>query len=318
MLALTGGTGFVGGHVLTAAASAGATVRALTRRPQPPRPGVEWIEGPLDDPVALSRLCDGADAVLHIAGAINVPTRAAFDAANVLGTQAMLAAATQAGVRRFVQVSSLAAREPSLSDYGTSKAAADSLVQASVLDWVIVRPPAVYGPGDREMLELFRLIARGFAPAIGAGRFSLIHVADLAAGLLSLATAVRVPQTVFEIDDGRAGGVSHAGFARLAGQALGSSPRIISVAPSLLRLAANAATAAARLAGVTPKLTPDRARYFSHPDWTADSAPLRATGLWRPQIPLERGLADTVVWYRAQGWLPALPARANPPIARRA
>ena len=142
ILAITGATGYVGRRVLALAES---PVRALTRRPQSPQPGVAWIEGDLADTAALAQLCKGADAVLHIAGVVNAPTRAAFDAGNVAGTAAMLAAA---GSRRFVHVSSLAAREPQISNYGASKAAAERLVMTSDLDWVIVRPPGVYGPGD--------------------------------------------------------------------------------------------------------------------------------------------------------------------------
>src|SRR3546814_14244242 len=73
----------------------------------------------------------------------------------------MIAAAAAADVGRFVHVSSLAAREPELSAYGRSKAESEKLMAESGLDWAIVRPPAVYGPGDRESLELFRMAARG-------------------------------------------------------------------------------------------------------------------------------------------------------------
>lgn len=301
-LAVTGSTGFVGGHLLDTALASGHAVRALTRRPQPPRECVTWIAGDLSDPAALATLCQGATAVIHVAGAINAPSFAAFDAANVDGTRAMLQATTAAGVRRFVQVSSLAAREPQLSDYGASKAAADDLVATSGLDWVILRPPAVYGPGDRETFELIRAVARGFAPAIGRGRFSLVYVADLAAALLALATAPAVPAAVFEIDDG-SGGLSHAEFARAAGRAVGRAPLILPVAPPVLKAAAVVSSAVARSLGATPKLTPDRARYFAHPDWTANAHPLIATGLWQPQVGLAEGLWRAVAWYRAQGWL---------------
>jgi uncharacterized protein YbjT (DUF2867 family) len=155
ILAITGGTGFVGEHLLRAAAAAGHSIRALTRTPRAGEQGIVWIEGALDRPQSLARLVERADAVIHIAGLIS-GSRTAFEAVNVQGTAALIDAARYAGVRRFIHVSSLAAREPELSDYGWSKAESERIVAASGLDWTIVRPPAVFGPGDRETLELFR------------------------------------------------------------------------------------------------------------------------------------------------------------------
>ena len=156
-LAITGGTGFVGSHLIDVALDADHEVKALTRREQRERDGVDWVLGDLGSRDALEWLVDGADAVVHVAGTISAPTAAGFDKGNVEGTLAMLAAATAGGVQRFVHVSSLAAREPKLSLYGASKAKAEELVHSSGLDWAIVRPPAVYGPGDKETLELFRI-----------------------------------------------------------------------------------------------------------------------------------------------------------------
>ena len=113
-LAVTGGTGFVGSHLIDSALAAGHRVSALTRRQQPPRAGVNWVEGDLGDRDALTRLVEGADAAIHVAGLLSARNEAEFDGANVVGTLATLAAATAAGTRRFVFVSSLAAREPAL------------------------------------------------------------------------------------------------------------------------------------------------------------------------------------------------------------
>ncbi len=289
-IAVTGGTGFVGRRVLFLH---DGQARALARQPQPPRRLVWWVAGNLADTTALARLCDGASAVIHVAGVVNAPTRAEFDAGNVAGTAAMLAAAQNAGVKRFVHVSSLAAREPQLSMYGASKAAAEALVTASALDWVIVRPPAVYGPGDREMRDIYRLAARGIAIA-PPGRISLLHVDDLATALLALAAA-GPSRTTLEIDDGAANGHSHAEFARAIGAALGVRPLVIPLPARLLRLAA--------ALGVSSKLTRDRAAYISHPDWVARGGNAALAGLWAPRFDAAAGIADTVAGYRRQGWL---------------
>ncbi|MGH6652888.1 MAG: NAD(P)H-binding protein, partial [Sphingopyxis sp.] len=108
VLAMTGATGFVGGATMRLAVAQGWHVRALTRRPQPAQPCVTWIAGALDQPEALAELAAGSDVVLHIAGVVNVPTRAAFEAGNATATGNVIDAARAAGVTRFVHVSSLA------------------------------------------------------------------------------------------------------------------------------------------------------------------------------------------------------------------
>ncbi|MGB3802972.1 MAG: NAD(P)H-binding protein, partial [Sphingopyxis granuli] len=221
-LAMTGATGFVGRATLRQAVEAGWHVRALTRRAQEARDGVTWIAGALDRPDSLAEMAAGADALLHIAGVVNVPTRAAFEAGNVVATANVVEAARGAGVRRFVHVSSLAAREPGLSHYGWSKARAETIVEASGLDWTIVRPPAVFGPGDTEMLDLFRMARRSLMLIPPRGRMSAIYVDELARLLVALAAErhAGVGQT-YEPDDGQPGGWSHRGFARAIGRAVG-------------------------------------------------------------------------------------------------
>lgn len=298
MLAITGGTGFVGRALVEAALAAGHRVRALARRAQPPRASLEWISGALDDAAALAELVAGADAVVHVAGAVSAADRAAFAAANIAGTEAMLRAAVDAGMKRFVHVSSLAARAPALSNYGWSKAEGEARVEAAALDWVIVRPPGVYGPGDLEMLDLYRLARRGFVLA-PPGRFSLIYVDDLARLLLALATTP-TPRAVYEPDDGTPGGWRHAGYGRAIGAALGKRVTPLPIPPFALHFAAQIDRG---LRGRAAKLTPDRARYLAHPDWTVDPARRPPPALWQPCVPATEGMAQTADWYHAQGLL---------------
>ena len=299
-LAVTGGTGFVGSHLVDAALAAGHDIKALTRREQPPRDGVEWIGGDLGSRDALEKLVDGADAIVHVAGTINAPNAAGFDKGNVAGTLAMLAAATAGGVRRFIHVSSLAAREPKLSLYGASKARAEELVHSSGLDWAIVRPPAVYGPGDKETLELFRMAKLGLMLMPPKGHVSVIHADDLARLLLALAGPATPPSILIEADDGKPGGWSHRQFARALAAAGGTRPAIISSPGILLRLAARADHL---LRGEKAKLTVDRAAYFSHRNWVVEPKRACPPQLWQPRIETMQGLAATADWYRAQGWL---------------
>src|SRR3546814_2404246 len=130
ILAMTGATGFVGRATLRRAVAAGWHIRALTRRPQQPVDGVTWIAGALDRPDSLAELTADSEALLHIAGVVNVPTRADFEAGNATATAHVVDAARGAGVTRFVHVSSLAAREPGLSDYGWSDPKSQRLVRS--------------------------------------------------------------------------------------------------------------------------------------------------------------------------------------------
>ena len=300
MLAVTGGTGFVGSHLVEVALASGHRMKALTRRAQPGRDGVEWVEGDLSSRDSLERLVSDADAVIHIAGTISAPKAAAFQQGNVDGTLAMLAAATAGGVQRFVHVSSLAAREPKLSLYGASKAKAEALVHSSGLAWTIVRPPAVYGPGDRETLELFRMAKLGLMVMPPKGRVSIIHADDLARLLLALAGPGAPSNILIEPDDGKRGGWTHRDFARALASAVGTKAAVISSPGVLLRLAARADQL---FRGEKAKLTVDRAAYFSHRNWVVEPKRAPPPELWQPRVKTDRGLTETAIWYRGQGWL---------------
>jgi nucleoside-diphosphate-sugar epimerase len=264
------------------------------------RPNVDWVRGALDQPAALAELVAEAEAVIHVAGVLNARSAADFDRANAAGTQAMLSAAQGANVGRFVHVSSLAAREPQLSLYGASKAKSEELVAASGLPFAIVRPPAVYGPGDMETLELFRMAKFGMVLLPPKGRLSLIHVDDLARLLLALAEPGAPSGQTFEADDGRATGWSHEELAEALGVAVGRRGIRLSVPPAMLRFGARLDQL---VRGDKAKLTSDRAAYFCHPDWVVDPARAAPPKLWRAKIATTAGLAATARWYRDQHWL---------------
>ncbi|HTN14087.1 MAG TPA: NAD(P)-dependent oxidoreductase [Sphingomonadaceae bacterium] len=301
-IAVTGATGFVGQALLDEAARQGISIRALTRKPQKARMGgVEWVKGDLANGKALAALVTGAEAVIHVAGVVNAPDAAGFETGNVTGTLAMVEAAINAGVPRFVQVSSLSAREPSLSAYGASKRRAETVVKASGLDWTIVRPPAIYGPRDTEMLELFRLARWGVVPVPEDGCASMIHVSDLARLLLALVPSGEdVTHLVFEPDDGREGGWPHKEMARAIGTAMGRKV----MAPGLSKaMLLRAAALDARFRKGPAKLTTDRVNYMSHPDWVCTKGKAPPESRWTPRIDTREGLRATAAWYRENKWL---------------
>jgi len=300
-IAITGGTGFVGQALIDQARAQGVVVQALARKAQPRRDGVEWIAGDLADRAALAELVTGVEAVIHVAGLTSARHASEFEAHNVAGTLAVIEAALAAGVQRLVFVSSLSAREPGLSAYGASKARAERLVKASGLDWTIVRPPAVYGPHDKDMFELFRSAKWGVIPTPKDGRASLIHAEDLARLLLALIPGGEgVSHHSFEPDDGKRGGWSHYELARMIGWAVGRRPKVIGLSKRTMEWAAKAD---GMLRGAKAKLTLDRVGYMTHPDWVVSLGGRVPAALWRPRVETREGMKATAKWYREQGWL---------------
>ncbi len=302
LAAVTGATGFLGRHLVKTLFDQGWTVRVLTRRDAV---CAEWrgfepqaVIGDLRDAGALARLCDGADVVIHAAGLIKARNRAAYDAVNRDGAQAVARAAKRAGAS-MILVSSLAAREPQLSDYAASKRAGEDaalLLLGEALS--VVRPPAIYGPGDRETLAIFTAAQTApFLPVFDdRARLCLIHVQDAAAQIAALAAAPR--PGVFALSDARRDGYGWAELMTAASLAVNQPPRLMAIPPWTIRVAALICSV---LTGGRAIFGPGKARELLHSDWSVAGAAV----LDRPaaRFDLVSGFAQSVVWYRAHGWL---------------
>lgn len=307
-IAITGATGFVGSHLVGRLVEQGHAVRILARRPETVRRNdVEVIAGDLASHEALERLCADAQSVVHCAGVISAPSRAAYDLVNVAGTHAVLEAAKAAGVRRFVHLSSLAAREPDVSGYAASKRAGEEPVcdAGTAFSWVVLRPPAVYGPGDKATLPLIKQLTQRIAlvPGTNAGRASLIHVRDLADAIVHVVEHDELSGAVFELDDGKEGGYSWRELTCAAGEAEGHKVACVFLPRSVARLAGAVEAALARRANRTPEVTPDKVRELYHPDWVCRHNLLQERSTWHPAVGLVDGLRETASWYRKEGWL---------------
>lgn len=311
-VAVTGATGFIGSHLVRHLVDAGYGVRLLTRR-MPVSPifgdrGVDAVIGGLEDSDSLRQLLDGADAVIHAAGLIKASSREAYFSVNVAGVRRLAeAAAQQANPLRLVLLSSLAAREPQLSDYAASKRAGETALTQSAggLAWSIVRPPAVYGPGDRETLAFFRAAKRGLIPVpSGQGaRLSMIHVEDLADSVIAVMNTETAIGRAFEVDDGKPGGYSWEELAQAAGAALGGTPRLVRVPRPALAALGAMNRLGALMSGRTPMLSPGKIREICHADWACRDRALGELCGWQARRSLSAGFAQTVGWYRAHGWL---------------
>ncbi len=310
LAAVTGITGFIGGHLAGELTRRGWRLRVLAR--SMPRmqglagPPVEVVQGSLADQSALRDLVEGADAILHLAGAIKGRNRNDFMRVNAEGTAALARAwRAHAPDARFIHLSSMAAREPGLSHYAASKHAAEERLRAigAGADWSILRPAVVYGPGDRETLRIFRAASAPVQPMLNGAdaRLTLIHVSDLVRAMAALLEA-GYPSGCHEVTDARHDGYSWDELARAAASALGRTARPLHV-PEIAIRALGLIGDAAALGGVTGMLTSQKAREILHRDWSSGNASQPPASQWQPEITLDQGFAEAVAWYRAAGWL---------------
>ena len=302
-VAVTGATGFIGRALLRQLNSCGYRARVLVR-PQSLKAlqssaGVEVVAGHLGDEQALERLVAGAQAVIHCAGMVR-DGRGAFQATNVEGMRLLArVVAGQSHRPKLLSLSSLAAREPGLSAYAASKLAGEkALIQElSNGPFVILRPPAVYGPGDRELRPLFEWMMRGIAPILGSpqARFSLIFVDDLAECLVNLLDEPRVDQGIFELHDGKTSGYGWDDVGKAITALSGRPQRRLRLPASLATVIAGTNLMAQRLCGGAPMFTPGKVRELQHSNWVCDDRPLLAATNWRPKVQLEVGLRQTLL-----------------------
>jgi nucleoside-diphosphate-sugar epimerase len=307
LVAVTGGTGFVGRYAVAALARAGWSVRLLVRR-DPVHPLLKGVEpelvlGDLDDAAALARLVRGADAVVHIAGLTKAPDPATFLHVNRDGTGRLAAAVAREapGARRLL-VSSLAARVPALSPYAASKRAGEDAAASAGGAWTVLRPGVVYGPGDEEGRAVRGLAMAPFAAVPGppAPRIAMIHAADLAEAIVAFC-GTEAGSGLFELCDARPDGYDFAEILGTAAAALGRRP------PRLLRLpdaaflgAGTAADLWAALRGRRGVFGRGKARELLHRDWSADPALVPPATLWAPRVPLAQGMAEVARWWAGQ------------------
>ncbi len=301
IVAVTGVTGFVGRTVVAELAAAGWPLRVLSRRGTIDR--TTTVPGDLDDPRALSALVRDAAHVVHLAGLVKSARREDFTRVNLAGTE-RLVRAMAGGPGRLLLVSSLAARQPQLSAYAASKRAAEDIAHAILGPErvTILRPPAVYGPGDRATLPIFRQLAGGFlvAPGPRGARFSLIHVADLAALVARHLDGSMTLPALLEPDDGRPCGYGWGDLAAVASRTTGRRVRLARVPVRLLEMPARAADALARRFGLDLPLTRDKLGELGHGQWVAGGPALPDAG---PRITFDEGFGPTLDWYREAGWL---------------
>lgn len=248
------------------------------------------------------------ETIVHCGGLTSARSEDDYHAVNAGGTERLARSALESGVRRFVFISSLAARGPDgysgpISAYGRSKREAEERLAAlsDRLDVVILRPGGVYGPRDRELLPMFRMAKRGFVIGPrGSVRLQPVFVEDVAQAVVRALSCEAGPcalplaeEATHDWDD----------VARALGEGMGRSVKLVRLPSAVFWTAGLLGELGGRISRSPPALDRRRARDFSTHSWTCDPAPTTARLGWRAQVTLPEGLARTARWYRKHEWL---------------
>lgn len=322
---VTGATGFVGSHLVDCLLERGYRPRCLVRRTSNlrylNRSDVELFYGELDGSTDWDAALDGVEAIYHVAGVTFAARRQDYFRVNHRGTEAVLAAAVRRRerIKRFVLISSLAAVGPGrdcqpvteeaapapITPYGRSKLLAEEAARAvsDLLPVTIIRPPAVYGPRDYAIYELFKWISRGISPRIGRydKKISLVHARDLARGIILAAESPNAAGRTYFISNEEVYCWSQ--VSELLASILGRPVRTITIPRPVALVAALLSEALALMLNKPPILNRDKVADLSQRCWACSPERARRELGYRQQISLEDGLRETLEWYRSEGWL---------------
>jgi nucleoside-diphosphate-sugar epimerase len=324
---VTGGSGFLGSHIVEQLSQAGRPVRAFVRHSSDTKflralPNVELFEGALDDPKSLADALSGVEAVVHSAGLVKARNMDEFLRVNTRGTEHLLDAclAQQTSIKRFVLVSSITAAGPSdaygnpvpvdaiphpVTDYGRSKLEAEraALAKKDRLPVTIIRPPAIYGPRDREILDFFKAIKLRVLPLLGSpqSKLSMIFGPDCAAACIAAIDAQVPSGSIFAVDDG----VVHTMAELIAEAEAAVGKRALLRIPlprPMVEAVALVTEAYGRATDRAVMLTRDKCNELFG-QWVCDSSNTQQALGWAPSVTFSDGVKRTVDWYRSAGWL---------------
>jgi nucleoside-diphosphate-sugar epimerase len=301
--AVTGATGFVGGHLITALAKAGYHVRALTRRPQEQQDNITWISGDLKNTEALEELTKDVDVIYHLAGVVKAKNYEGFAQVNIDAVPRIVKIAiNNAPKAHFILLSSLTAREPQLSDYAMTKYLGENALTDNIahMPWTILRPPGIYGPNDYEILKLFKGIkARiGAIPGSKENRISIIYIKDLADALVLTAHEKNAFSKTLDIDDGHKNGYSVSQFVSLAAEILDIRIVKVTIPKFLLKFFGYLNYLFSHIFGYVPMVTHKKVNELCFPDWICKDDHAMNFTKWEPKVKLKTGLEKTLKWYK--------------------
>jgi nucleoside-diphosphate-sugar epimerase len=320
---ITGGTGFIGYHLIRDLLAKEWQIRCLVRKtstiPEEFIGKVEFITGDITDKTSLKGIIDNIDLVIHMAGLIKASNFKSFKKVNTEGTVNLINTIPpeKRSSIKFIFISSMAACGPSrnrqplsedqpptpISHYGQSKLLAEQAVRKSSLDYRIIRPAAVYGPGDRETLSFFRLAAKHINPRIGFRKryLSLIHVKDLISLIFKAALSDKKNQIYNATDC--TNGYSWNKIIKKASDNLDSWLVPLYIPKSFVAIAAYSATLWSKISNNSTIFNVDKFNEMKQQYWLLSSAKAQDQLDFSPAYDLQKGFSETAQWYQEKGWI---------------
>lgn len=317
---VTGATGFIGSHLVTELIKSGYRVTCLVRKSS----NLKWLEtaeadnfyGDCEDEASLSGLADDFSYVFHLAGLTKAKTDRDFFSANVRGTENILKAvvSTNPGLKRFIHLSSLAAAGPSrdgrpldeialpapVSAYGRSKLEGEStaLRHKDSIPVTIIRPPAVYGPRDKDFYLFFKMIKRGFYPHWGKCYYSMLYVDDLVSGLLLAARAKGTESAIYFLSDNKI--YSNEDIVKEIMNTLSTTAVKLPIPRPVMKLITEIGS---RIGSGASIINRDKLNELKHSHWICEADKAERELGFITKIGLKEGIKWTADWYRIQQWL---------------
>ena len=303
---VTGGTGFIGKHLVGALVKKGYQVKVIARNPQKAESveklGARVVIGDLGDGEFLRKELAGFEVIYHLAaipGQIWKIPWEEYEKVNVDFTKNLLKAAAKNKVEKFIFCSSIQAVDPS-TFYGKSKLEAEEAVRQSGLEYVIIRPGLVYGPGDKKaFLRICRLIKKGFFPLVDGGkaRLAIIFIDDL----INLFLQSLSPEVKNKMLWGIGEEIRYKNLAKIIGKELGKPYWQPSLPARLVKIMALPLEVISSITGIRPLITRAQVDFVTF-DWHF-SITKEEKKFCQPKVKFEEGVKKTVGWYREEGFL---------------